>query len=216
MQKTLLDLITDVETMLYNAAGPSVQVYSQGVFAQKFNQAFDRVFHAKFWPQFLKRETRTLDGVSGQVTAPFTLIKEWGDVNAVFRENSARPLQTMPESFNLLSLNTGGAPKFLEPSSDSTLFTVYPLNAAGRISVVGRAMPTNTGAFALDDTIPFDYLSLEYIVAWEYATDDASNAAMASKFQTLFDSRMKQLEDDAFDNVVLLSPGSDSIPLTWR
>lgn len=216
MQKTLQSLITDVEQMLYNSAGPSVQVYSQDLFAQKLNQAFDRCFHAKFWPQFLKRETRTLDGATGKTTAPFTFILEWGDVHSVFREYSTRPLQTMPESFNVLGLSPGGYPKFLEPASDNTLFTVYPLDATGQISVVGRAAPANAGNFALADTVPFDYLALEYLAAWEYAIDDAANGAMAAKFQTLFDSRMKQLEDDAFDNVIMLAPSSETIPMEWR
>lgn len=216
MQKTLQQLITDVETMLYNAAGPSVQVYSQDVLAQKINQAFDRCFHAKFWPQFLKREVRTLDGVTGKVSAPFTYIKEWGDVQSVFRPNDTRPIPTMPESFNILGLPATAIPKFLEPADDATLFTVYPLTASQQIVAVGRAMPLNTGNFALTSTVPFDYLALEYMAAWEYAVDDASNGAMAAKFQTLFDSRMKQLEDDAFDNIVMLSPRSDTIPLVWH
>jgi hypothetical protein len=216
MQKTLSSLITSVEQMLYNSAGPSVQVYSQDIIAQKLNQAFDRCFHAKMWPQFLRRETRTLDGATGKTTAPFTYILEWGDVQSVFREYSNRPLQTMPESFNILSLGSGGYAKFIEPSDDDTLFTIYPLDATGQISVVGRASPSGAGNFALSDTVPFDYLALEYLAAWEMAIDDASNGGMAAKFQTLFDSRMKQLEDDAFDNVVLLAPNSDTIPMEWR
>lgn len=213
--KTLLDLITDTERMLYQAAGPAVQVYAKDVLAQKLNQAFTRVFEAKFWPDFNARETRTLDGVTGKVTLPFTSILQWSDVDEVFREHSPRPLPVMPRSFNALGLTTGTA-KFIDPASDATLFTVYPLTATDTIQVVGRARPLRSGNFNLDDIVPFDYLALEYHAAWEYAIDDASNAALAAKFQGLFDSRMAQLEDIYFPTSVLLNPRSGDIPLEWR
>jgi hypothetical protein len=215
VQKTLETLITETQQKMYQAAGPGVQVYSEDLIAQKILEAFDRCFKAKFWPQFLKREVRTLDGVTGKVSAPFTYIKEWDDVHSVFRSNSSNPIPTMPESYNLLDLSAHTTPKFLEPSNDTTLFTVYPLTSTGQIVVVGRGQPTGWGAYTATDTIPFDYLALEYLAAWEYATDEASNAAMAAKFQQLFNSRMNQLEDAAFDNVVLLSPRSDQIPTEW-
>lgn len=215
MQKTLEALITETQQKLYQAAGPAVQVYSEDLLAQKLNEAFDRCFSAKFWPQFLKREVRTLDGVTGKTTAPFTYVKEWGDVHSVFRSNSSVPIPTMPESYNLLGLPTGTAPRFIEPSDDTTLFTIYPLTSTGQIVVVGRNRPANAGNFAATETVPFDYLALEYLAAWEYATDEASNAAMAVKFQSLFNNRMKQLEDDAFDNVVMLNPRADVIPTQW-
>lgn len=216
MQKTLQDLISDVETMMYNASGPGVQVYSQAILEQKLQQAFDRLFHAKFWPQFMARETRTLDGVTGKVVTPFTLVKEWGDVNSVFRQGSSRALATMPDNYNVLDIPNTATPRFIQPSNDSTLFTIYPLQSTGQISVVGREAPANIGQFDLGELVPFDYLALEYLAAWEAAVDDGSNGAMAVKFQSLFDSRLKQLEDDAFDNVVMLSPNSNSIPLEWR
>jgi hypothetical protein len=39
---------------------------------------------------------------------------------------------------------------------------------------------------------------------------------MAAKFEALFNSRMKELEDAAFDNIVMLNPRSDQIPTEWR
>jgi hypothetical protein len=216
MQKTLQQLIIDVERMMYNAAGSAVQAYSQDVIAQKLNQAFDRVFGAKFWPQFLKREVRTLDGVTGKTVTPFTTIMEWGDVHSVFRKNSANPIPTMPESYNLLDLPTSTIPRFIEPSNDTTLFTIYPLTSTGDIVVVGRSRPALMGNYSLADVVPFDYLALEYLAVWECVVDEASNAAMAAKFEALFNSRMKELEDAAFDNIVMLNPRSDQIPTEWR
>ena len=216
MQKTLQTLITETQQKLYQASGPSVQVYSEDIIAQKLNEAFDRCFKAKFWPQFLVREVRTLNGTTGKTTVPFTSIKEWGDVHSVFRKSSSNPIPTMPESYNLLDIPAGTTPRFLEAANDTTLFTVFPLNSTGQISVVGRAQPTRYAAFLKTDTVPFDYLALEYLAAWEIATDDAANAAMSAKFQALFNSRMEQLEDEAFDHIVPLNPRSEQIPREWR
>lgn len=215
MQKTLRQLITETQRELYQSAGPSVQLYSEDILAQKIYHAFDRCFKAKFWPQFVKREVRTLDGVTGKVSAPFTFILGWEDVKAVFRENSRRPIPTMPLSYNLIDLPNGGPVRFVEPTSDATLFTMYPLDATDQIVVVGRARPANM-EFGADDIVPFDHLALVYHAAWEYAVDEASNAAQAAKFTALFDQRMKQLEDDAFENIVLLNPAHGDIPDRWQ
>ena len=213
--KTLQDLITDTERMLYQAAGPSVQVYSQDVLAQKLNQAFTRCFEAKFWPSFNARETHVLNGVTGKTVAPFTLISRWVDVDKVFRRYSPTPLTVLPRSISSLDIRAGAA-KFIDPAPDETLFTVFPLTAVDTIEVVGRTRPIRSGNFNIMDEVPFDYLALEYHAAWEYAIDDASNAGVAAKFQTLFDSRMNQLEELEFPSVVQLAPHSDTIQTEWR
>ena len=119
----------------------------------------------------------------------------------------------MPLSYNLLDLADGTAPRFLEPTADSSLFTVYPLGATGDIVVVGRERPLLE--FTNNQIVPFDNLALCYFAAWDYLVDDASNAGAAAKMQGLFDSRMKALEDAEFDNVVLLNPRSEQIPSQW-
>ena len=213
MHKTLMHLTVDTERMLYQAAGINTQVYAQDVIMQKLQHAFDNCFTAKWWPSFIRREARTLDGVTGKPIIPFTLIHEWKDVQSVFRKNSQHPLPTMPLSYNLLDLPTGTAARFLEPRSDAQLFTVYPLSATDEIVVVGRERPV--GEFIGTDIVPFDNLALCYYAAWDYLVDDASNAGAAAKMQGLFDARMKTLEDSEFDNIVLLNPTSEQIPSQW-
>jgi len=214
MLKTLMQLTVDTERMLYQAAGVNTQVYAQDVIMQKLQHAFDHCFTAKFWPSFVRREARTLDGVTGKPTTPFSLIKEWKDVSDVFRKNSQHPIPQMPLSYNLLDLVEGATPRFVEPTADATLFTVYPLGSTGEIVVVGRERPALE--FTNNDIVPFDNLALCYYAAWDYLVDDASNAGAAAKMQGLFDTRMKALEDAEFDNVVLLNPHSEQIPSQWN
>jgi hypothetical protein len=213
MQKTLQALTVDTERMLYQAAGINTQVYAQDVIMQKLQHAFDNCFTAEWWPSFIRREARTLDGATGKTTAPFNLIREWKDVNSVFRRNSQHPLPTMPLSYNLLDLSPGATARFLEPSNDATLFTVYPLGSVDDIVVVGRERPINE--FIGTDIVPFDNLALCYYAAWDYLVDDASNAGAAAKMQGLFNARMDALKDAEFDNIVLLNPRSEQIPSQW-
>jgi len=213
MYKTLQALTVDTERMLYQAAGVNTQVYAQDIIMQKLQHAFDHCFTAKWWPQFIRREVRTLDGITGKPLVPFSLIKEWKDVSDVFRKNSQHPIPTMPLSYNLLDLPNGTATRFVEPSGDTTLFTAYPLTATDDLVVVGRERPAKE--FVHTDVVPFDYMALCYFASWDYLVDDASNAGAAAKMQGLFDARMKALEDAEFDNVVLLNPRSEQIPSQW-
>lgn len=213
--KTVQQLLSVIERMLYQAAGVDVQVYAQDIIIDKINQAFIRCFEAKFWPQFFVRETGTLDGVTGLPVTPFSLITAWEDIYRVFRSGSEAPLPVMPDSYNLLSIPSSGVARFIAPDANE-LFVVYPLTATDDIMVSGRQRPANTGDFALSDIVPFDYLAIAYHVVWEYATDDASNGAMAAKFQTLFDSRIQQLADISFPDFVAIAPNTNAIPLEWR
>lgn len=214
MQKTMNQLITDTQKLLHQAAGLSVQVYSQDVLMQLIQHAFDHCFTAKYWPSFIRREVRVLNGTTGLVTVPFTLIKEFKDIQSVYRANSSHPIPEMPLSYNTLDLPSGGLMKFIEGRTDSYLFTAYPLDATDQIVVVGRERPANE--FILTDVVPFDHLALIYYACWSYLVDDASNAGAAEKYQGLYNTRMKELEDSEFKNIVPLNPRSGHILSTWQ
>lgn len=214
MQKTMSALMTDVQRELYQSPGVSVQTYSQDRIVALIQQAYEHCVKQEFWPQFRKRETRTLDGVTGQVTVPFTDILDWEDIEAVFRENSDRPIPIAPASFNSLSYPPSGTtPRFIEASGDANLFRVYPIDAVGQVLVVGRRTQLTT--FGLTDVVPFDHLALVHFAAWSYFTDDASNPASAMKHQGLFETRMAKIKDNAFDHAVQLNPHSGYVPDRW-
>lgn len=213
MQKTMTALITDTQKLLHQASGLSVQIYSEDLLMQFLQHAFDHCFTAEFWPSFVRRETRTLDGVTGKTTTPFTLIKEYKDIKSVFRRNSQHPIVEMPLSFNLLDLPDGTIMQFMEGRTDAYLFTAYPLGAVDEIVVVGRERPTNE--FILTDTVPFDHLALIYYAAWSYLVDEAANGAAVAKYDGLFNTRMKELQDSEFKNIVALNPRNSQIPDRW-
>jgi len=212
MQKTLQALISDVEKALYQSAGPGVQMYSQDLIASLLQQAFKHCYRAEFWPQYRRREVRTLNGLTGHVTAPLVYIRDWDDVQHVFRRGTDRPLPILPAATNTLDI-VGTSARWIEASGDANIFTVYPLEATDNIVVVGRE--TRISEFGLSDTVPFDDLALVHFAAWSYFTDDASNPASAAKHQGLFETRMKKLKDDAFGHTVELNSRSGYIPDRW-
>lgn len=214
MQKTMQNLITATEKRLYQLAGPAVQVYAQDVIMQKLQDAFDHLFTTKFWPQFVVREVKTINGIDGKVTVPFSLITEPKDIHSIFRRSSEHPIPRLPNSINTLDIPETAIAKFWQPRTDNYLFTIYPLDATDQIVVIGRQKPKATD-FILTDVVPFDHLALEYWAAWDYCVDDASNAGAAAKFQALFNSRIKELEDAEFDNIVLINPHTSQVPTRW-
>jgi len=210
--KTMQALVTDVERALYQSAGPGVQIYAQDVIVQKLQAAFNHCFLHKFWPQFRRREVRTLSGVNGLLSTPLTLIREWEDIQYVFRRNSDRPLPHIPSSFNTLHI-TGTTARYIEATGDSNIFKVWPETAEGDIVVIGRSRPA--ADYGLSDTVLFDATALVHFAAWWYFTDDDSNPAAAETHRGLFESRMGQLVEGAFGNAVELNPRQGYIPDQW-
>lgn len=210
--KTMQQLITETERALYQSAGPGVQIYAQDVLQNKLQKAFNHCFSDKFWPYFVRRETKVLSGVLGLLTTPPTLTRDWEDIKHVFREGSTRPLPHIPTSFNTLSL-TGTTARYIEATGDSNILRFYPLTAVGNVQIVSRLRPA--ADFILTDTVPFDETALIHFAAWWYFADDDSNPAAAATHQGLFENRMKQLESAAFGNSVELNPNQGFVPDQW-
>jgi hypothetical protein len=213
VQRTLQQLTTLVERELAQYAGAGVQLYAEPVIQQRIQQAFDYCFELFYWPQFLVREQRTIDGTTGKVTVPFASILQWGDVKFVFRRYSDRPIAELPNGFPTLDL-VGSQVQFVQPRSDAYLFTAYPLTSTDAVEVVGRARPANI--FAIGDVVPFDDWALVHYAAWSYLVDDGSNSGAASKQQGLFDIRIKMLRDNAEKGIIQLNPRSaNDVPQRW-
>lgn len=217
--KSMSSLVTDVQKALYQGAGPSVQTYSQDIIMSQVQNAFDHMLGGAgediWWPQFVVREFKVLDGTTGFATTPYTKIKSFDDVKYVYPENGRTPLPTLPLETDLFRLQAevGGRPRYIDPVADANLFQVWPNTAVGNILVVGRL---SYAPFALNQVVPFDDTALVHYAAWSYFTDDASNPAAADKHQGLFESRLSDLKSSAFGNVVSLNGSGPLIPDRWE
>jgi hypothetical protein len=215
---TLQQLIIRTQQELYQAAGIGTQVYGEANISQKILNAFellagDPEYKWKRYNTFLRY---TLDGTTGRVTAVVTdTFKTFDDIYTIYPADSERQLTYYNGNRNPL-LWSGTTP--LQYTADATtgkVFRVIPITATGDIVVSGRVIP-DTSTFALSDTVPFDSLVLIYMAAWQYAVDDGANQATMAKFQTLFETRLKQMKRTQANEPISLSQGTrGDYPRQW-
>lgn len=215
IELTLEAIITRVQVDLYQAAGPSVQLYSEDLIAQKIQDTFVTFANDPNvrWKQFRTFGSYTLDGTTGRTTVLLnTTFKTFGDIYSVFPDKSDKPLTYLGSKTNPL-LFTGARPlKIVRDTVD--IIRIIPATATGNIVVVGKTVPQPP--FVLTDTIPFDYIALSNYVCWDYAVDDGGNPAMAEKFRTKFETRYEEIKNEEVTEPIQLSgTGERDIPQQW-
>ena len=214
IEKTLLDIAIEAERELYQSAGISVQVYAQDNLSQKVQNAFILFFDDTKvrWKRFVQYNTYTLDGTTGRTTVPVkTIYKHYENIINVYPGANARPLAAWP----------GGNPSSLSGKSPQYVFAdtidimkVFPATATGQITVEGRVLPAFP--FAVSDIVPFDWLSIVYFIAWQYAVDDGTNPAGAEKLRQMFEQRYSQMKINQSSEPVPLNSDYRGIPTSWR
>lgn len=215
VDKTLADLISETQKLLYQQAGIGVQVYSQDNLAQKIVHAFDFLFTNDDyrWKRFDVYVQKTLDGSTGRPTTPVTEITSYEDLYAVYPSDSDFKLAKFSTERNPYTI-TGDRP--YQYMFDTThLIRVVPYTATGNIVLHGRQRPT-TYPFTLNDVVPFDYLALVHFAAYSYCADDAANAAQADKLQGMFEERIKQLYKSQTGEPIALNSDRVDIPTRWH
>lgn len=211
--RSLSDLITRVERELSQVPGLAVQTYAKDAIAQKIISTFELIYSDRNWKRFKTTEQRTLDGVTGKVTTPFTEITAFDDIVRVYPATTGVALTLLPTEYNPLIGFSGGLPRYYGYSSAAgKLITVYPLNSSGDIIVLGQVHQAED--FVLSDTIPFDDLALVWGAAWQYAVDDATNPGAVAKFSGLFEARKKQLYSNQTAEPIALG-GNRGVPTRW-
>lgn len=211
MPLTLEETITEVEILLAQHAGPSVQKYSGERISKFIQQSFNILFSEDWWPQFRHWQVQALNGTSGFATTD-SEFASFGDIMAIYPENENRRLTKLPFPFNpFLMQNT--TPVFVEPQAGLKRFRIWPLNSTGNIYVQGRRKPDR---FALDDEIDFDEECLQSLAAWMYAVDDGNNPMQAEKLQAIYDQRLMKIRGDIVGNIpVDFDPRFAAVPTQW-
>lgn len=209
--KTLEDLIVEVQLGLHQAAGISTQVYSETTIVSLILDAFHTFATdpEKNWKRFETFANYTLDGTTGRTTVPIgNTFKNYMDVLKIFPEGSDRELSQLDSTINP-SRYTGSTP-FSYCYDTVDILKVVPATATGVITVVGRVVPDT---FILTTVVPFDYLALKYFACWRYLVDDGSNPAAAENMRVLYESRYQHLSKAQMGAVKL--SGRGDIPAEW-
>lgn len=211
--KTLTDLVADARGLLRRYPGSGAQLYSDDAIAKAIRDAYV-MFSEERWYTFQMKwfPNIALDGTTGIPTSDFTNVQRFADIRAVFVANVNRPLPTLPANMNPYQWLSAGS-VFLEelntvdePSATSNrLFRVWPLSTSQNLWVYARVRPANIFTDP-DVRVNFDDIALTYKAAFDIATDDGSNPAQIDKFQTMFTSRIDQLQKQEHNQPILLDP----------
>lgn len=211
MALTLEETITEVEILLAQHAGPSVQKYGGERISKFIQQAFDILFAEDWWPQFNHWQLQALDGSTGFATS-VSDFASFMDLKAIYPEGNNRRLTKLPFPFNPF-LMQGTTPIFIEPYSGTKRFRVWPLQAVGNIYVQGRRKPAT---FALDSEIDFDEVCLQSLAAWKYCVDDGNNPMQAEKLQAIYDQRLLKIKGEINGNIPTdFDPRFAAVPTQW-
>lgn len=222
---TLTNLIDRITERLSLVQGTSVQTYAQDRIAAAIQHKFDILFSEIFWPQHLVWRTSALDGTLGVVTDDLTdILSDFEDIGRIYPEDSTQPLPLLPaKSLNPFILS-GTKPRFYAPipngeSNDDKVFNIWPKTATGNIQWVFRKHPkTDTAGrlFNPSDTVTFDDHALILGATFDILEDDATNPNATQKFQSMFESRMKQLKRSLANAPIALDQGRQNILTTYE
>lgn len=219
MDKSVSELITEIEQELHQVAGPATQVYSQDMLISRINDAFISFFEDKevLWKRFLHDATYTLDGASGCATVQVDGDFEYNHIFRVYPSNSDRPLGKWNLGRNP-SLITGSQPIFVRPApTAASVFQILPVTATGDVVVVGKWLAATGWPYSdLDSVVKFDYLAIKYYVAWQELSDEGSNPVATDDMLKKFQNRYKQLEAAQGQEPVPYSGGTSQYPTQWR
>jgi hypothetical protein len=218
--KLLGDLVTDIETELYEVSGPAVQVYTQALIVSKINDAFITFFDEKkfHWKRFLEYNTYVLNGTTGESTTSVTAAyASFEDILFIYPAESDYPLTKWNLNRNP-ALITGSQPLMYAYSGTSErLFKVLPATAEGSVVVIGKRRPSNWPYDDLEqDTVAFDYLAIKYYVCMQILADDGANPEAANLMTEKFKARYKELEIMNSREPIALNGRSGQIPSQWR
>lgn len=192
---TVGDIVQRVLQDLSMAPGSGTQRYAEDRIAQQIVDGYFMLSRSRWWDRQCRWYTRTLDGVTGIVTSPFTDIISFQDVQKVLRGDDIRPLSVLPSEWNPFAVS-GTSPRYVEAYEETDgngrLFRVWPLAATGTIRVRGRKLLARS-TIVPDTTLNFDEYALRCWAAWHYSEADSASPGQAGMFQSALSLKMKQL-----------------------
>ncbi len=210
---TFSEVITNVERLLRQEAGQSVQQYAEGTIAKLLQDSFDRIFKMYWLPEYYNPgEDMTLDGTTGKVTNDLTAkILKVKDIRFVWMAPYIHPLTWKPP--HLAPTMLVGLVPMLEPVAGDKIFRVFPVTTAGTITVAYRTPPAT---FTNNADVPESCrMLMEAEAAFVYATDDGANDLMVKRLEKLVNDRDGELRAEQHLGPRPLAPGRGAPLTVW-
>lgn len=196
---TLAEIVQKVVLRVGMVNGVGVQVYADDIIAEMVIHKFDLLFDKFPFPEYVTDYVGTL-GSDGKCVADLTDtgvtgLLRYKDIMNVWYESNKNPLKRFPNTRNASNYATaGGFPQYIQPTNDSKVFRVLPLGSSGdTVTVQHKQYPEEIIA---GTEIKVDAQALILGAAYDYLSDEDSNAASVEKLQRMFNQRIDQLTAD--------------------
>lgn len=209
------DLTQRTIVRLRQVAGAGTQLYAEAVILQLLEETYEMVRVQRWWDHMMQWQTKLLNGTTGQVTVPFSGVRErFRDVERVCWNNIGIPLPQLGAGVNPYRL-TGTTPRFIEPlhtmddSAGTQLFRVWPLTSIASTATPLRVhVRVDPASLFTDITqiVPFDAACLVNGASAKYAADDGMNSAAIGVLQKTFEDRLHQLQRQHDQAILSLDP----------
>lgn len=187
---TIDGAVNRVTTLLSQVSGENVQLYAEDRIVDMLQNSYNLLFDRMWWPSLMRRETKTLNGTSGEVTVNFTALTRFEDIKSIFRVGDRMPLPEVALNENPDTLD-GDRVRFYEPSQTAgKIFKCYPVESIGDIIIHYRARQADF----IDDTtatIDFDVDLLVFAAVYDYLEDDGTNPGATEKYRVKVNEKFK-------------------------
>jgi hypothetical protein len=210
---TFEDIMNDMITEMHLVDGTSTQLYAEDILAQKAQRSFNMIFD-KFWiKEYMQWYERTIDGTNGTCTVGITDIKQYDDIRVVFVADSDTEIPELPDALNPFNI-TGTQVLYREATTDDAQGRIkfWPLTATTSIVIQARNHP---GQLTSTTNIHLDREAMKLGALWELYEEDGDNPSAAAKFQSLYESRLKQLNKKRANKIPLHPRQRGGVPTQW-
>lgn len=216
---TFSSLIEGVQVRLGEVRSTAADLYSEEVLGAYIQDAFELVFDELWIPEYRVILSRTLDAATGIVTQDVAdttqseYISHYKDIQLIFPDGSDQPLRQLPTRVNP-SRFVGTYPRFVSPYAGNRLFKVWPIEAAGGLTIIGRQRPVTP--FNASDDLKIDRLLLTLGACWLAMESDSTSPGAAENFQNLFNSRLRTERGNMNNQPLALNSSSTGYPTQWE
>lgn len=203
-----------VTTLLSQVSGENVQLYAEDKIIDMLQNSYNSLFDKLWWPNRMRRETKALNGTSGEVTVVFTALTKFEDIKHVFREGIATPLPEIQLNRNP-DIITGSTVRAYEYSGTTgKFFKCYPVTSTENVIVHYRERQADF----VEDTqaeIDFDVDLLVFAAVYDYLEDDGTNPGATEKYRAKLNAKFTAAKAKYGTRIIPYRKGRALIPDVW-
>lgn len=226
-------IVTDVEEIIGEAAGASVQVYDDSQLGKIVVRAFSLLFKRFFWPEYSSWVSGTVDGTNGYLDdsgVVLAALHSPEDIKYVKYGGKQRNINRLPKHRNPNTI-TGSRALYWSWLPQSTVagqtnkIKFWPVTAVDDVDIYFRSYPYDATATTtpIDEVTDLDqdtvlYLDkdlLTYATVFLSLTGNDLNPTAAGTYQGLMEQRYNDLITTLGNHDVEVSREYD-IPTTWQ